>query len=265
MIIIGERLNSSRRAVLEALRSKDEAYLVREARAQRDAGAAYIDLNAAALLGGETDALAWAVPLLQRELGVSLAIDTPSAGAMEAALRLHKGQAVLNSLTAESACLARLLPVVRELKPKVIALCLDDRGIPKTADQAGAIAERMVEALGKEGVASQDILIDPLVRPVGVEQEAALLFLESLGTIKKRLPGVGTVAGISNVSFGLPLRRLLNRTLLALALERGLDAAILDPLDKDLMAALGAARVLLGQDAGYKDYLALARAAKPRK
>jgi cobalamin-dependent methionine synthase I len=265
MIIIGERLNSSRRAVLEAMQSKDEAYLVREAGAQRDAGAAYVDLNAAALLGRETEALSWAVPLLQRELGVSLAIDTPNAEAMETALRVHKGRAILNSLTGEKARLERLVPIVREHKPRVIVLCLDDRGIPKTADQALAVAERMVETLGKAGVASQDILIDPLVRPVGVDQDSVRLFLESLGAIKKRLPGIQTVAGISNVSFGLPLRRLLNRTLLVLALEKGLDAAILDPLDKELMAALAAARVVLGQDADYKNYLGLARATKPRK
>lgn len=265
MIVIGERLNSSRRAVLEALRARDEAYLVGEARAQQAAGASYIDLNAAALLDREIETLAWAVPLLQRELEVALAIDTPRAEAMEAGLRLHKGTAVLNSLTGETGSLRRLLPVVREHKPRVIALCLDDEGIPATADREVAIARRLVETLEGEGVAPQDIFIDPLVRPVGVDPDATTQFLTALEAIKRHLPQVKTVAGISNVSFGLPLRRVLNRALLMLVLDKGLDAAILDPLDKDMMSTLAAGRVLLGKDPGYKDFLRLARSQKPPK
>jgi 5-methyltetrahydrofolate--homocysteine methyltransferase len=265
MIVIGERLNSSKRQVLEALRRRDEAYVLGEARAQRAAGADYVDLNAAALLGSEVETLAWAVPLIQEELGIELAIDTPSADAMETAIRLHKGRAMLNSLTGEADRLRRLLPVIRECKPKVIALCMDEGGVPATAGHSLEIARRIVDVLEKDGVPPEDVFLDPLVRPVGVDEGAPRLFLESLRSMKKHLPGARTVAGISNVSFGLPLRRLLNRTLLVLALEQGLDAAILDPLDKEMMASLAAGRVLLGQDASYKAYLRLARSMKPRK
>jgi cobalamin-dependent methionine synthase I len=265
VIVIGERLNSSRRAVLEALRLRDEAYLLREAKAQREAGGDYIDFNAAALLGMEIETLTWAVPLLEREAGVALAIDTPNADAMRAGLRLHQGRAVLNSLTAKTEHLRQLLPIVREHKPRVIALCMDDQGVPASSEQALVIARRLVEVLDREGVAAQDVFLDPLVRPVGVDQDSARLFLESLQAIKEDMPGVQTVAGISNVSFGLPMRRLLNRTLLLLALQKGLDAAILDPLDKETMAALAAGRVLLGSDPGYKSFLALARANRQRK
>jgi 5-methyltetrahydrofolate--homocysteine methyltransferase len=262
MIIIGERLNSSRRAVLEALRDRNTEYLLKDARAQEAAGADYVDVNAAAVLGKETETLAWVVPLLQRELKVPLAIDTPNPDAMEAGLRLHKGPALLNSLTGETARIQRFLPLIREHRPRVIVLCLDDEGVPTDSDREVAIALRMVDLLTREGVASDDILIDPLVRPIGVDHRAVSLFLESLAKIKRSLPHVRTVAGISNVSFGLPQRRLLNRVLLILAMGRGLDAAIVDPLDKDILAALAAGGVLLGHDPSYKGFLAFARKMK---
>jgi len=263
MIIIGERLNSSRRAVLEALCDRNAEYVLKEARTQEQAGADYIDVNAAAVLGKEVETLTWVIPLLQRELKVPLAIDTPNLDAMEAGLRLHKGPALLNSLTGETARLQRFAPLIREHKPRVIVLCLDDEGVPTTSDKEVAIARRMVDLLAKEGVASDDIFIDPLVRPAGVDHRAVSLFLESLEKIKHDLPHIKTVAGISNVSFGLPQRRLLNRALLVLAMGRGLDAAIVDPLDKDILAERAAGRALLGHDPSFRDFLAFARRIRP--
>jgi len=129
MLIIGERLNSSRRVVLEALRKRDQDYLLKEAGAQRDAGAHYIDLNAAPA-GDEIETLRWAVPLLQRELNVCLSIDSTNPAAIEAALDLHEATAIVNSVTGEEARLKHLLPLITRYKPLVIALCMDDRGIP---------------------------------------------------------------------------------------------------------------------------------------
>jgi cobalamin-dependent methionine synthase I len=263
MIVIGERLNSTRQRVLEAMRAKDEAFLVEEAGTQRRAGADYIDINAAALLGKEVETLTWAVPLLRKEVGAPLSIDTPNPAAMEAGLRLHAGRALLNSLTGEESKTRRLLPLVKEFKPAVIALCLDDRGLPTSADQELEVASRITDLLVKQGVSPEDIFVDPLVRPVGVDQEAGNLFLESLRLVKERLPEVRTVAGVSNVSFGLPERKALNRTFLVLALEAGLDAAILDPLDRATMSSLSSAEALLGRDPSLKRYLAAARRRRP--
>jgi cobalamin-dependent methionine synthase I len=263
MIVIGERLNSTRQRVLEALRTRDEAFIAAEAAAQMQAGADYIDLNAAALLGREIETLTWVVPMLRREVGLPLAIDTPNPDAMEAGLRLHEGRAMLNSLTCEQARIGRLLPLVKEFRPAVIALCLDDGGLPTSADQELRVAAKITDLLVKEGVSPGDIFVDPLVRPIGVDQQAANLFLESLRLIKRDMPQVRTVAGISNVSFGLPERKALNRTLLALALDAGLDAAILDPLDRSTMFSLSAAEALLGRDPSLRKYLAAARRRKP--
>ena len=178
---------------------------------------------------------------------------------MEKGLKTHKGQALLNSLSCESKRLKTFLPLIKKYRPRVIALCLDDRGLPKSSDQALLIAQRIVTILDKEEVSPEDIFIDPLVRPIGVDQKSGEVFLKSLEKIKKNLPQVKTIAGVSNVSYGLPRRKLLNRTLLVLAIQRGLDAAILDPLDKEILAALGSARALLGKDPFLKSYLSAIR------
>jgi 5-methyltetrahydrofolate--homocysteine methyltransferase len=174
---------------------------------------------------------------------------------MERGLRLHKGQAFLNSLSGESEKIKALIPLLLEHKPRIIALCLNDKGIPETSDKALFIAQNIVEFLIKKGIKTKDIFIDPLVRPISVDQNAALLFLESLEKIKKSLPEVKTIGGISNVSFGLPQRRLLNRAFLVLALQKGLDAAILDPLDRKLQLDIFAAKALFGNDPSLKNYL----------
>ena len=262
MIIIGERLNSSRSAVHDALARRDGAYLVEQARLQEKAGASYIDLNASALLDKELETLCWAIPLLQASVRIPLAIDTPDARAMEAALKLHRGRPLLNSLTGEKAKIETLLPLIEDFKPRVVILCLDDKGLPTEARQALSVAIRLVELLDRQGRAEADIFVDPLVPPLGADSGAASLFLESLEIIRKALPRVKTVAGLSNVSFGLPERRLLNRTLLVLAMKAGLDAAICDPLDKELRAALAAASALLGRDPSLKDFLRFFRESK---
>jgi len=259
MIIIGERLNSTRRPVLEAMQRRYGDFLAAEAVRQKDAGADYIDLNAAALMEEEVPTLTWAIPLLQKAVLLPLAIDSPNPEAIEAGLKVHEGRAIVNSLTAERSRIKRLLPLIREHKPRVIVLCLDDSGLPKDADTALTIARKMVELLACQGLSSEDIFIDPLVRPVAADSGAVRLFLDSLAAIKKALPEVRTIAGLSNVSFGLPQRGLINRTLLALAMGQGLDAAICDPSDKDLQASFRAADALLGRDPSLKAYLRFAR------
>ncbi|HUU39213.1 MAG TPA: dihydropteroate synthase [Candidatus Desulfaltia sp.] len=259
MVIVGERLNSSWKKVAQALQNRDEAFLLGQAKRQEQAGSSYIDINAAILMDGEIEALRWAIPLLQKSVNVPLALDTPNPETMTEALKIHQGRPLLNSLTGESRCLEALLPLVREFKPRVIALCLDEDGPPESSDRALALAEKLAGMLTHEGLRPEDIFIDPLVRPIGVNDQIGALFLESLSKIKTRLSGFTTIAGLSNVSFGLPERRLLNRTLLVLALQAGLDAVICDPLDGELIASLRAAQALLGKDRSLKNYLKFIR------
>jgi cobalamin-dependent methionine synthase I len=254
MIIIGERLNSARPAIRAAMAKRDKSFLVEQARLQVLAGADYLDVNAAALLEREKDILRWAVPLLQDAAGVPLCVDTPDPEAMEVALRAHQGRALLNSLPGSRERVERLLPLIKRYRPRVIVLCLDDGGAATTPDHALAIARRMAGLIIRQGLEAEDVFIDPLAHSAAAERKAAVRLLASLRKVKDRLPGVRTVAGLSNISFGLPQRRLLNRTLLVLALEAGLDAAICDPLDKDLRLALAAAEALLGRDSGWTKF-----------
>jgi 5-methyltetrahydrofolate--homocysteine methyltransferase len=207
MIIVGERLNSSRRSILEALNRMDKKYVVDQAKRQENAGASYIDLNTAALLDEEVQTLKWTIPLLQKKLRIPLSIDTPNPEAMEAGLKIHKGQALLNSLSGEANRIKTFLPFIKEYRPRIIVLCLDDEGLPETSDKELSIARKMVNLLDKEGVDHKDIFIDPLVRPIGVDQKAGELFLEALEKVKKNLPSVNTIAGVSNVMlpFLIPL------------------------------------------------------------
>lgn len=260
MIIIGERLNSSRKSVLEALQCRNAEFVRRQAQSQEQAGAAYIDLNAAALMDDEIEGLRWAIPLLQHELSIPLSIDTPNPRAMEAGLKIHKGRALLNSVTGEKSSLDALLPIIREFKPLVIALCLEETGSPANAGIAVDRARKLTDVLTGAGLKPEDIFFDPLVRPIGVDPESGALFLDSVEAIKRGMPHVKTIAGLSNVSFGMPQRRLLNRTFLALAMARGLDAAICDPLDGEIQATIHAAAALLGQDPSLKSYLRYSRA-----
>jgi 5-methyltetrahydrofolate--homocysteine methyltransferase len=259
MIIIGERLNSSRKSVLEAFQNRNQAFLLDQAKRQEQAGSSYIDINAAVLLDREIETLKWAIPLLQQSVNIPLSLDTPSHEAMEEALKIHQGRPLLNSLTGEKKRLEVLLPLIRDYKPRVIALCLDENGPADSAGRALELAEKLVTLLTKEGLSPDDIFIDPLVRPIGVDAKLATVFLESLGKINSHLPGVKTIAGLSNVSFGLPQRKLLNRTFLVLAVQNSLDAAICDPLDAELQAALRAAQALLGRDPSLKNYLRFIR------
>ncbi len=259
MIIIGERLNSSRLPVREALEKKDASFLLEEARRQKTAGADFLDLNASALPDQEVELLKWAVPLIQEKTDLPLAIDSPHHEAIETGLSVHQGRAVLNSLTLEKTKWPRLIPLVKKYKPLIIALCLGESGLPQTPQEALEAALKMAHSLEKEGINPADVFLDPLVRPIGVDYRAGLLFIQSLRAIKARLPQYRTVAGISNVSFGLPRRSLLNRTLLALAVEAGLDAAIIDPCDHEVMGSLRAAEALLGKDPNLKGYLRFIR------
>jgi len=251
MIIIGERLNSSRKSVFEAFKKRNVHFLLEEAKKQKEAGAHYLDINAAALLEEEIDILQWAIPIIQEEINIPLCIDTPNPEAMEKALKAHRGTAILNSITGEKEKIEKYLPLIRKFKPKIIALCLDENGLPISPPEE----KKIISELKVNGVSEEDIFIDPLVRPIGTDSKAGLLFLKSLEGIKKEFPQIKTIAGISNVSFGLPNRKLLNRTLFIIAKYLGLDAAIVDPLDNELIDFLFSTEAILGKDNYCVNYL----------
>ncbi len=260
MIVVGERINGTAKRVREALVARDTELIVREARAQADAGADYIDVNAGTEPDREPDDVVWLVETVQGAVERPVCIDSANPKALEAGLDAHRGQALLNSASAEEERMESVMGLARTYSARVVCLTLDDTGLPKTAEQRVAIAQRLVEAAEAAGIPREDIFIDPLARAVGVENEQGAAFLDAVGEIRRSLPGLHVICGLSNVSFQMPARRLLNRTFLAMAMARGLDAAIVDPLDGGLMAAARAAETLLGLDDMCLGYIQAHRA-----
>lgn len=268
MLIVGERINTSRKvkgeAVVEqAVVARDQEFIEKLARTQHEAGARYIDVNCGTLPEGEPEALAWITKVVQACVPAPICFDTPNALALETALSVYDpkhGQPFINSITAERDRFARILPFVKGNRAKVVALAMDDSGVQLDPGVRHKIARKLVESLLQEGVAPGDIYLDPMTFPIGSGDDVASALLTILEQIKSEFPGVQTIAGLSNVSHGMPARKLLNWAMTVLCLGKGLDAAILDPNDRTLMALISASEALLGRDEFCMDYIAKSRA-----
>ncbi|MDP6407079.1 MAG: dihydropteroate synthase [Alphaproteobacteria bacterium] len=260
MIVVAERINSTRSAIEPALAARDAEFLLDEARRQWQAGSDYLDVNTAKLMEGEEDCMTWLVGLIQEAIPEALiAIDSPNPKALEAGLKAHRGRPLLNSITAESERVEAVLPLIREFQPRVVALTMDDGGLHRDADKRYEIGARLIEMVGEAGIAPEDIFVDPLVFPVGAEDNAGIIALDIMAKLKVAYPGVHTICGLSNVSFGLPLRSQINQVYMVMAMSRGLDAVIIDPLDRRMMANIVTARMLAGDDAACKGFLSAYR------
>lgn len=255
MLIIGERINSSRGEIARAIERKDVNFIRDEAIRQAEAGAAYIDINAGTFIESEAENLSWLVQVTQEAVETPLCIDTPDVKAAGAALKLCKERPILNSITAESERLNSALPLLKEYKCSVIALLIDDSGMPNTVDGKLRIASSIVNRLLSEGIALDDIYIDPLVQPIGVTANAGVVVVDAIANIMREYPGIHTICAISNVSHSLPQRKLLNQVFAVLAIQRGLDAALADPCDGHLMANILACEALLGKDKSCLGYI----------
>ena len=257
MIIIGEKINSTLKAVRPAIEAYDSETIQSLARQQVEAGAAYIDVNAGMFVDDEPQRLAWLVETVQAVVDVPLCLDSPSAVALEAGLKVYCGDSVpiINSITDETDRFEAILPLVVKYKTKVIALCMDDTGMPETGDERYVIAKRLIEKLSNAGVKRDEIFIDPLVRPVSMGTHYGVAAIDTIRRVKTEYPETHIACGLSNVSFGLPQRKLINQTFLVAAMTAGMDGAILDPLDNKLMAFVAAAEAVLGADEFCIEYL----------
>lgn len=263
MLIVAERINAARKPIREALERKDAAFLLEEAKKQEAAGAHFLDVNAGTEAEEEIANLPWLVELLQDAVSIPLCLDTANDKALEQALKVYKKQEVMiNSFTAEPHRIEGVLPLARTYGAYVVGLAMGSGGIPESVADRLRLVEQLVRAADDHGIPRERLFIDPLVVPIGTDQRQGKLFLETLRSVKAEFPGVRTICGLSNISFGMPNRRLLNRTFLALCMGYGLDAAIIDPLDQELMSILYAACALLGEDEFCMNYIAAYRAGK---
>jgi len=260
MLIVGELINTSRKIVRESVDRGNAKYIRGIARRQVEAGADYLDVNCSDFLDKEPEVMRWLVENIQVVVNVPLCIDTPNPIAMEVGLsHTQKNKPLANSITGEKERYKAMLPLVVKYGAKVVALCMDDQGVPETAEDRLQVGRELVKNLTEAGIATRDIYLDPLLKPVSIGDRAGLEVLEAVQLIRQECPGVHLICGLSNVSYGLPNRKTLNRVFMIQTMTMGMDAYILDPLDKTLMGDLYASQALLGQDPFCKNYLAAYR------
>lgn len=256
MIIVGEKLNSTLKSIRPAMESRDEAAIIDLAKKQYEAGATYIDLNAGMFHNTEVEVLEWLVKTVQDAVDAPLAFDSPDPDAIRNAFKVYKNsKPLINSITDEKERFAVLSPLVTEYETSIVALCMDDTGMPETMDDRFRIADSMIGKLTKLGMKPEDIFIDPMIRPIGTGPHYGVVALDTMRAVKQKFPEVHIMCGLSNVSFGLPARKILNQVFLVSAMNAGMDGAILDPLDKKLMSFLYAGEAILGIDDYSLNYL----------
>lgn len=255
MIIIGELINASRKQIASAIENKDADTIQKIAKDERENGADFIDVNAGVFVGKESDYLKWLVTTVQETVEAPCCLDSPDPKAIETALSIHKGVPMINSISLEKERYEALLPVVSGTECKVVALCMSDKGMPETTDDRVSIADELINNLLKNNVPLDNIYVDPLVQPVSTKDSYGIEFLNAIEKIINKFPGVHTICGLSNISFGLPERKFLNQTFMVMAITKGLDAAIVNPLDKGMMAKIVAAETLAGKDEYCSQYL----------
>lgn len=247
-VMIGERINPTGRKLLaEEMARGDYSRVVADAQAQVEAGAQMLDVNAGIPLANEPAILADCVKLVQETVDVPLSIDSSVVAALEAGLAVYKGKALVNSVTGEEERLEAVLPLVKKYNAAVVAISNDETGISEDPDERFAVAKKIVERAADYGIPREDIVVDPLVMPVGAINDAGRKLIYLLRRLREELK-VNTTCGASNFSFGLPNRRGLNAAFLPMMIGAGMTSAIMNPLHaEDIQAILGA-DVVMGND-----------------
>lgn len=257
---MGELINTSRSPIRKAVEERNSGYIKEVALRQVEAGAQYLDINCGTMVRDEEAVMAWLVEKVQEVCDVPLCIDSPNPKALAVGLGMAaKGQPMINSITAEKKRVNEVLPLVRDYRAKVVALCIDDGGMPKNSSDRVNIAGTLVELLKAEGIPGGDIYIDPLIKPLSTNDMAGWEVIEAVRLMRDQYPDVHFICGLSNISFGLPQRKALNATFMVQAMVAGMDAFVLDPTDREMMGLYYTGRALLGKDRYCRNYLSAYR------
>lgn len=258
MITIAEKINATLPLVKQIIEERDEEGLLELARSQAEAGADYLDVNVGTGSGTREDemaAMAWAVTTIQGETDIPLCIDSADPHVLEAGLKVRAERpALINSTKASGAYLTAVVPLAREYDKPLVGLAMDKDGIPKRAAERVEACRKIAEACVEHGVETSKLFFDPLVLPVATDVRQGKVTLETIRAIKQAIPEAKTVMAVSNVSFGLPKRKIFNTAFLHMAIMAGLDAAILSVLDRDLVGAARTAEAILGRDRYCRKY-----------
>jgi cobalamin-dependent methionine synthase I len=260
MKIIGERINGTWTRVKKAVSERDAGLIQGLAQEQVEAGVDWLDVSAGTAPEREPEDLVWLVQTVEEVVEVPLCLDSANPRALAAALEQVRQTPLINSINGEQERLDGILPLVKDTGCGVIALAMDDNGLPSGVDDRLARIRHVLGELHRVGVPDERIYVDPLLMAVAANMESGRIALEAIRAVRNEYPDVHISCGLSNVSFGLPVRSLINRAFLTVALEAGLDTAILDPLDRELRKALLAAEVVLGRDRYCLNYTRAYRA-----
>ena len=256
MIIIGEKINATRKAIAQALADKDQQHIIATATEQAAAGARYLDVNGGDPRPGQEAAnMAWLIDLVQGSTDAGVAVDSANPEAVRVGLSMAKSKPILNSISLETERLEAMLPIVAEFDCMVVALLMSDDGTPGEAGDRLGRAETLIGKLTEAGKAMDEIIVDPCFLPVSTDTTSGRQVVDAIAAIRARWPEVHIGGGCSNISFGLPRRKLINFALLAQAIYAGMDTAIIDPCIGGIMETITAAEAVAGRDEFCMNYV----------
>lgn len=259
MQIIGEKINGTRKRVARAIQERDSDFIKSLAVHQVEAGSTWLDVNAGTHPETEPDDMVWLIETIQPEVDIPMCLDSANPEALKAGIQAVDKTPLINSISGEAHRLEQVLPIVAEHGCQVIALAMDDKKIPETYEQRLEVIDLVMAATRAAGVADKNVYVDPLAMTIATANQSAVMACQTIRSVKAQYPEVHFTMGLSNISFGLPSRKQINRTFLSLAMQAGLDSAILDPTDKELMATIVTTKLLLGEDNHCMSYLKASR------
>ena len=256
MIIIGEKINGSIPAVADAIARRDAEFIKARALAQEEAGATFIDCCASVPEEVELETLKWMIECIEEATDLPIAVDSPSADILAEAYKFCSRPGLINSVSGEGDKIDKIFPILAENKGwQVIALLSDDTGIPKNAADRLKVFDKIMAKAKEYGIAPSRIHIDPLVEMLCTSENGIETNIEVITTVRERYPSIHITAAVSNISFNLPVRKMINLGFTVLAMNAGLDSAILDPSNRDMMGVIFATEALLGLDDYCMEYI----------
>ena len=259
MKIIGEKINGTRKRVARAIAERDAEFIRELARKQAAAGSTWLDVNAGTHPQQEAVDLIWLIDTIQSVVDLPLSLDSANPKALQVAIQAVAKTPLINSISGEPQRLEEILPLVAQYNCQVIALAMDEKKIPETAEKRFGVIQNVINATRAAGVPDSHVYLDPLAMTLSTNNKSAMIAFETMRRVKSEYPEAHLTIGLSNISFGLPARSFINRYFLSLAIQAGLDSAILDPLDREIQAAILASELILGRDAHCLKYIRASR------
>ena len=258
MIIIGEKINGSIPSAGKAIAERNEEWIRHLARIQEDANADYLDCCASVNVN-ELETMKWMLDIMQDETSTKICVDSPDPKVCVDALPFCKKPGLVNSVSLEGDKIDVIFPAIADTKWNVVALLSGEQGIPSSVEERMVNFDKLMEQAAKYGIAANRIFVDPLVEGLATNQESLLTFAAVCREIKAKFPQIHITSGLSNISFGLPVRKMLNMAFMTLAMQAGMDSAIVDPTNRDMMGIIYATDALLGNDDFCVEYISAYR------